>query len=84
MKQAMQILVGPDGSGRCVYDERMDLSALGELTIRRAGSVEPQASGWQADLSVVGGPTLGPFLWRSQAVEAEARWLQEHLDSVGS
>ena len=37
---------------RCVYDEAIDLSQLGELTIRRASHVEPDDQGlWWADLA---------------------------------
>ena len=34
--------------------------------------------GWRADLSPVGGPQLGPFRRRSEALRAEAAWLVEH------
>jgi hypothetical protein len=55
------------------------LDALGRPTILRASHVEPDQQGrWQADLSPVGGPVLGPFLRRSEALEAERSWLEEH------
>lgn len=74
-----QIVIGPNGDGRCVYREAIDLATLGELGIRRAGIVEPDAAGrWSADLSPVGGPTLGPFARRSEALDVEARWLAAH------
>ena len=34
---------------------------------------------WLADLSPSGGPTLGPFDERSQAIGAEIDWLNENL-----
>jgi hypothetical protein len=75
----MEILIAADGTARCVYGETLDLSLLGELRIRRASHVEPDAAGrWCADLSLVGGPRLGGFSRRSEALEAEAAWLAAH------
>ena len=72
----MQLVVAPKGNVRCVYGEEIDLHSLGSLTVSRASHVEPdQAGGWFADLSPVGGPTLGPFLRRSDALAAEEEWL---------
>jgi len=39
-------LSGEVGGVRCVYDEPIDLNAIGELTIRRASHVEPPP--WEA------------------------------------
>jgi hypothetical protein len=73
----MQIVVHPDGSLRTLYDEAIDLAALGALSIRRASHVEPDDSGrWSADLAPVGGPRLGPFDRRSDALKAEQDWLE--------
>jgi len=72
----MQLVIQPDGAVRCIYDEAIDLHALGRPVIHRASHVEPNADGrWHADLSPVGGPTLGPFRHRSDALAAEAAWL---------
>lgn len=72
----MDLLLRPDGTGLAVYAEAIDLSRLGALSIRRAGRVEPDAAGrWHADLSPCGGPTLGPFALRSEALAAELAWL---------
>ena len=74
----MQLLVQPDGKVRCVYGEEIDLGALGSIAIRRASHVEPDARGkWWADLAPVGGPKLGPFDRRTQALDAERAWLEE-------
>lgn len=74
----MQILIDSGGTARCVYDETIDLATLGKLTIRRGSLVEPdEHGGWSADLAPVGGPVLGPFDTRSQALVAEAAWLEE-------
>jgi hypothetical protein len=73
----MQLIVQPDGTVRCLYDELIDLSTLGKLQIRRASSVEPDADGqWQVDLAPCGGPHLGPFFCRSGALQAEREWLE--------
>ena len=73
----MQLLVTPSGSVRCLYGEELDLHALGHPAISRASHVEPIADGrWTADLTPVGGPVLGPFPSRSQALAAERRWLE--------
>jgi hypothetical protein len=75
----MKLLVGPDGTVRAIYDEAIDLAMLGKPTIKRASSVEPDERGrWTADLSPVGGPVLGPFDLRSEALEAERDWLERH------
>ena len=74
----MQLVVTPEGSIRCIYGEDLDLHALGTPAIRRGSHVEPDKNGrWTADLSPVDGPRLGPFTSRSQALEAEFRWLEE-------
>ena len=75
----MQLRIDPDGQVTCLCGEMIDLMVLGTLTIRRASHVEPDASGrWWADLAPVRGPRLGPFRQRSEALQAEQRWLEEH------
>ena len=76
----MLLVVEPNGRVRCRYGEAIDLAALGALTVRRASHVEPDGAGaWWADLSPAGGPRLGPFRLRSEALRAEADWLDERL-----
>ena len=75
----MQLIVDPQGTVRGVYAEHVNLTSIGRLQIVRASHVEPTADGqWTADLSPVGGPLLGPFPLRSQALDAEINWL--HLN----
>lgn len=70
----MQIVIGTDGSARCLYGEELDLGRLGSLTISRASHVEPDEAGrWFA--TIIDGPVLGPFARRSDALQAEADWL---------
>ena len=76
----MILIVDPGGAVRCLYDEAIDLSFFGALSIHRASHVEPDQQGqWWADLAPTCGPKLGPFVRRSAALEAERRWLDEHL-----
>jgi hypothetical protein len=75
----MTLVVDPAGTVRAVYDELLDLAALGPLRIVRASRVEPDPScRWTADLTPVGGPVLGPFDRRSEALDAERAWLEAH------
>jgi hypothetical protein len=78
------LVVSPKGATYCLYDEALPWSALGQVTIQRASHVEPDCQGqWHADLAPIGGPRLGPFPLRSQALAAERQWLIEHwLDSA--
>jgi hypothetical protein len=76
MTSKMELVVGVDGVARCIYDEALDLRELGKLKITRASHVEPDAEGcWWADMGPSGGPVLGPFRSRSEALGAERVWL---------
>ena len=75
----MQLVIDRQGKVRCIYGEKIDLAVLGSLSIVRASCVEPNEHGqWLADLSPVGGPCLGPFSLRSEALAAEQIWLEEY------
>ena len=75
----MQLLIDRRGQVQCLYDEALDLAKLGTLSIRRASHVEPDDQGqWWVDLAPVEGPKLGPFDWRSIALEAERQWLESN------
>jgi hypothetical protein len=79
----MQLLFTTTGCVRYLYDEALDLSALGQTSIRRASHVEPDEAGlWWADLALVAGPRLGPFVRRSDALAAEAAWLEARLNQL--
>lgn len=80
----MQLVILPDGAVRCIYSEQIDLATLGSPAITRASHVEPDHHGrWVADLAPVDGPVLGPFPARSQALEAERLWLEDHWLAPG-
>ena len=75
----MQLIIRLDGQVRTLYDEAIDLNALGPSIIMRASHVEPDDQGrWWADLEPVHGPRLGPFAFRSEALQAERLWLEDH------
>ncbi len=80
MSDATELIIDPAGHLRGVYDERIDYASIGEVTIRRASHVEPAGgTTWTADLTPVGGPVLGPFAVRSEAITAEVAWLRLNL-----
>jgi hypothetical protein len=67
----MELVVDADGGVRCIYDEGLDLRALGKLTITRASHVEPNSDGnWWADMAPVGGRFWGPM------AAGRKRWLR--------
>ncbi len=48
----MDVVINADGSIHCIYGEKLPLSQLGQLNIRRASHVEPTPDGhWTADLT---------------------------------
>lgn len=75
------IKVAPTGAVQFIWnDELRGLFDEGKGSIRRASHVEPTMEGkWEADLSPVEGPTLGPFETRAEALGAEVAWLNENL-----
>jgi hypothetical protein len=76
----MLLRIDPHGNVTCLYSEALDLARLGKLSIQRVSHVEPDEEGkWWADLAPTGGPRLGPFDKRSQALAAEMDWLHCHV-----
>lgn len=76
----MRLRISRDGLVKCVNNETIPLATLGRRTIKRASHVEfdGDSDGWLADLSPVGGPVLGPFEDRSEALGAETEWLDHN------
>ncbi len=66
---------------RAIYSDALEpLLDEGRATIRRASHVEPaDGGGWTADMSPVGGPILGPFRLRADALAKEVEWLKARL-----
>lgn len=81
-----EVLVGTDGTVRFIYSDRLAavLAPLGPAVTRRASNVEPEGTGWTADMGPVAhGVTLvardgQPFPTRAAALEAEVDWLLRH------
>jgi len=81
----VELVIDAAGAGRCMYDEMIDLASLGRIAVERASHVEPDDQGrWMADLGPVGGPVLGPFERRSDALAAEMAWLSRWLTEPAS
>lgn len=80
----MDIFIRTNGLIECLYSEDIDLSQLGQdsggTRMMRCSHVDPTADGrmWVADLDPVGGPVLGPFTHRREALAAEESWLIAH------
>jgi hypothetical protein len=77
------VLDSATGSVRFIHsDEAMALvrNVGGRPSVRRASHVEPVggSASWEADMSPVGGPKLGPFPTRREALDAEVAWLNEN------
>lgn len=80
----MILRVEPDGTLVAVYTEALPLDEIGRASIARASHVEPTPEGtWTADLSPVGGPVLGAYAKRSEALAAEIEWLERWLSQEG-
>jgi len=79
----MKVTIAPDGTLRFIYSDALrPLLDTGAARINRASHVEPQGTTWTADLAPAGGPVLGPFTTRQEALAAEVEWLDAHLAHV--
>lgn len=74
------IRISPAGTIEFIYrDALRPLLTAGDAHIRRAAHVEPTPDGrWTADLTLINGPTLGPYVTRAEALTAETDWLTEY------
>ena len=75
----MTIIFGTDGHLRFIYDDatkRLVDDFTTNAVIRRASNVEPTHDGqWEADMALAGGPVLGPYEDRGDALSEERAWL---------
>jgi hypothetical protein len=75
----LDLTVDQSGSLRAIWNDSIAgiLSDLGEASIVRASHVEPEGTQWFADMAPSGGPKLGPFALRQEAIDAEVIWLKQ-------
>lgn len=79
-----ELVVDVDGTIRAIYSDEIPLreiaAEIGTLSIRRASMVEPTEDGrWCADMALSGGPVLGPFDTRGEALTREVEWIRTHV-----
>ena len=75
----MIISIDRAGGVKAIYSDGFNWQALGRPTIQRASQVEPDHLGlWWANLAGSGGPRIGPFGRRADAIAAEVAWLEKH------
>jgi hypothetical protein len=76
MTTELELVVGAGGHVRCIYDEALELYAIGRLQITRASHIELDAEGrCFAAMGPATGPILGPFRNRTEALGAGRAWL---------
>ena len=64
-----------------VYDDQLRAFIdAGDAVIIRVSYVEPKGTQWTADMNPLGGPVLGPFGCRADALQAEREWLKANLN----
>ena len=79
----VKFIIQPNGDIEFIYkDELRPLMKLGRTEIRRASSVEPMGNKWLVDLSPIGGPKLGPFSKREEALRKEVKWIEKNYLKV--
>lgn len=81
-----KIVFSLDGTVRGIHSDISQeiAQAIGTIHIKRASHVEPTLDGrWTADMTPSGGPVLGPFQTRSEALEREVEWLEANDLGMG-
>jgi len=74
----LRVVVRPDGTSAFVYHDALaPLAQRPGAVTTRASHVEPCPGGWSADMRPSGGPVLGPFTLRAEALAAEREWLSQ-------
>lgn len=76
----IDLVVEVGGKLKFIYnDELHELLSFGESKITRVSYVEPFGLCWMADMAPVGGPILGPFDLRQEALDAEVAYIKKHV-----
>lgn len=81
---SIDLIIRADGHIDAIHNDALsDLYNQGKASVKRASNVEPVDGGeqvnWVADMALVGGPRLGPYRLRSEALAAEVEWLKQHM-----
>ncbi len=82
-------LVVKAGRIKAIYDDALTALFDGaEVKVERASHVEPQfglrsfVNGWYADMRPVDGPVMVGFNTRQEALDAEVRYINQHVLGV--
>ena len=80
----VEVVVDAAGRLQMVHDDRLDLTDLGHVRVRRASDVEPLGDVWTGEgmawwAHMHGGPDFGPFRTRGEAIKAERVYLAAQL-----
>jgi hypothetical protein len=75
----------PDGTGRCLYTEAIDLASIGSLEITRASMIEYDHMTQQWEVKIVNHDHAKPFEWTHTAYRSASRaaclaWEHEHFN----
>lgn len=75
MKRTVSVTFTPEGVGRCLYTEAIDLQSLGRLNIRRATFIEfdNESQLWEVFME------RGQALYCSSSREECLEWEQQHF-----
>jgi len=77
--KTIQIRIQGDTVRHIYNDGLLGLASQGHAVTARASHVEPCAGGgWMVDLSPVGGPIIGPYSRRDEALNIEVEWLHAY------
>jgi hypothetical protein len=87
LNRQMRLVINTTGTTQTVASDDLSfVDSLGDCDVRRASHVEAVKhdgkSMWETDLFPVGGPVLGPFQTRTEALQKEVEWLDQRLGSL--
>ncbi len=77
MAETMMLSFMPDGTGRCLYSELIDLTKLGPISCRRASHIEFSEAEQQWEVLTADKTRV---LFRSHSRQVCLEWEQQNLD----